>query len=79
MTRHGYDIKLHQIRWARAGARRSTRRARALRHVGGRVGLGAGAVDRGAAGGVGEPAEAGNGGGVMDLAGRSLLAWLSAQ
>jgi hypothetical protein len=40
----------------------------ALRHVGGRLGLGAGAVDRGAAGGVGDAtATRGGGGGLMSV------------
>jgi hypothetical protein len=45
----------------KAGGRRSSQRAGGIPYVGGRIGVGAGAVDGGAAGGVGELAEAGNG------------------
>jgi hypothetical protein len=57
MARQSYDLQL--TRYGEGGWRATffPDGARALRHFGGRVGVGTGAVGRGAAGGVGELAE----------------------
>jgi hypothetical protein len=72
MARQSYDLQL-----TRHGEHALPGGPGALRHVGGRVGLGARAVDGCAASDVGESAEPGGGGDVMDLAGKYLVAWLS--